>query len=199
MISNFQVNRFSSNDINRYLSGHADQLGNEMIQAIDIIMRHTASNCMIINGRNFFSPNQQGQDIGSGREVYFGYSQSTKLIQGNSGGTMALNIDTAVAAFMKQEKGIELTVSIFDPRNGYNEVADRRFWNDRNRKIMEQNIKGVQFIGTHLPDKNKTWRCNSLSRNGAAHQQFSITDEQGRTQRTTVADYYLYVFCHRLV
>ena len=161
-----------------------------MIQAYDIIMRHHASNNMILNGRNFFSPNQKGQDIGSGREVYFGFSQSTKCILGNSGGTLALNIDTAVAAFMKQEKGIDLTNSILEPRGQLQEISDRRFWNDRNRLMLEKNIKGIQFIATHL-DSYKTWRCASLSRNGATNQQFSFTDEHGQTRRTTVADYYL--------
>ena len=73
-------------------------------------------------------------------------------------------------------------------------LVGRNFWTDSTRKRFEGQCKGLQFIATHLKSKDgmavKTWRCNSLSKNGAAFQQFSITDKNGRKVTTTVRDYY---------
>jgi len=190
-----KVASYNTDDINKYLSGHKTEYAREQIQAFDVILRHQASNTMILNGRNFFAPGQQGKDLGSGREVFAGYSQSCRAIQGNSGGTLALNIDTAAAAFLKQIGGIEFACEVINPRDGMRELSGRNFWQDWKRKSVEQSMKGVMFVATHLKGKQgqdqKTWRCNSLSRQGAGQTQFELTDDKtGRTTKVTVADYY---------
>ena len=190
-----KVASYNTDEINKYLSGHKTDYAREQIQAFDVILRHQASNSMIINGRNFFAPGQQGKDLGSGREVFAGYSQSCRAIQGNSGGTLALNIDTAAAAFLKQLPVIEFACEVINPRDGIRDLAGRNFWQDWKRKSVEQSIKGVMLVATHLKGKQgqdqKTWRCNSLSREGAGRTQFELTDDKtGRTTKVTVADYY---------
>ena len=59
---------YNTDEINKYLSGHKMEYAREQIQAFDVILRHQASNTMIINGRNFFAPGQQGKDLGSLRK-----------------------------------------------------------------------------------------------------------------------------------
>jgi len=190
-----KVNEFNSNDINSYLSGHSGSYKSEQIQAFDVILRHHASQHMIMNGRNFFDPDSAGKkDLGSGREILSGYYQSCRMIQGRSGGSLALNIDVANTAFMKQILATQFAEETLRPRGGMQDIQGRNFWTDSTRKRFEGQCKGLQFIATHLKSKDgmavKTWRCNSLSKNGAAFQQFSITDKNGRKVTTTVRDYY---------
>lgn len=144
---------------------------------------------MVQCGRNFFNPVQENsKDIGSGREVWFGYHQSLKAIEGKSGGSLALNIDTAACAFMREIRGHELACEVLQPRNGENELRDHRFFNDYRRKALEKSIKGIQFQCTHLRENGnaRTHRCSGLTRFGAANQRFKM--ENGG--ETTVADYF---------
>jgi len=138
------VNQFSANDINKYLSGHTSDLRQEAIQAFDVVLRHQASTTMVQCGRNFFSPekNENAKDIGSGREVWFGYHQSLKAIEGKSGGSLALNIDTAACAFMRPIRGHQLVLEICNPRDGEREMNQPRFFNDWRRKELEKKMKG---------------------------------------------------------
>lgn len=183
-----RVNQFSANDINKYLSGHTSDLRQEAIQAFDVVLRHQASTTMVQCGRNFFSPekNQNAKDIGSGREVWFGYHQSLKAIEGKSGGSLALNIDTAACAFMRPIRGHQLVLEICNPRDGEREMSQPRFFNDWRRKELEKKMKGIQFNTTYLKYNSRTHRCGGLTRNGAGNQRFQI--ENG--PQTTVADYF---------
>jgi len=187
-----KVNTFNSNDINSYLAGHTLTLKNEQIQAYDVILRHQASTKMICHGRNFFDPASAGKkDLGSGREVLTGYFQACKTITTRSGGSLALNIDVANAAFLKQILVTDFANEVLKPRGGLQDIGGRNWWTDSMRKRFESDCKGVQFYGTHLKGGDqKTWRCNSLSRNGAVQQQFTFQDANGRSVTTTVADYY---------
>lgn len=181
-----RVNQFNSNMINKYLSGHTSELAQDAIQAFDVILRHQASTTMVQGGRNFFNPEQKNaKDIGSGREVWFGYHQSLRAIEGKSGGTLALNIDTAAAAFMKQIQGAQLALEILNPRDE-REIGDYRFFNDYRRKDLEKSIKGVQFRTTYAKNNERLWRCNGLTRFGADSQKFKLDD--GST--CLVSDYF---------
>lgn len=186
-----KVNVILSNDINKFLSGHSSDLPQEVIQALDVVLRHSASTKFVQCGRNFFSPNQPNSaDIGSGREVWFGYYQSLKAIEGKSGGSLALNIDTAATAFMREINGDLLVMEILRPRNRENDLANYRFYNEGNRRMLEKSIKGIQFRTTHLRNNDKSFRCSGLTRSGASNQRFKVEDDRGNSRETTVADYY---------
>lgn len=182
-----RVNYFNSNDINRYLNGDTLELRMDAIQALDIVFRHRASNDVVNVGRSFFPANQPNRkDIGGGREVWFGYHQSLKAIDGKSGGTLALNIDAAAKAFVKEQLGHEIAMEVFRPRGGEREMADHRFWSDSRRKTLEKYISKLNFIPMHLKNRDRNFRCSTLSRNGADRQTF--IDDNGRS--INIADYY---------
>lgn len=190
-----RVNQFNSKEVNKYLSGHTMDLRQDAIQAFDVVLRHQAGMTMVQCGRNFFSPNQQNaKDIGSGREVWFGYHQSLKAIEGKSGGSLALNIDTAACAFMRQISGKDLMCEILSGRDRIsdNDLRNHRFMNDFRRKQVEKSIKGIQFCPTHMRGEGnkRHYRCGGLTRHGAATQTFKTEDANGRTQTMNVADYY---------
>jgi len=178
------------------------------IQAVDIALQHGfRMNDSYTNvGRNFFKVQQKAcQDLGMGKEIWFGFHQSLRPCQRR----MMLNVDVAATTFFTRQPLVQFLVQVVRkiqpelrkpaPKGKHNDKNKRdegasggdarklpvpRDIDKRQAKEFEQEVKGLRVEAVHTEHKHRIARvCADYT---AATMKFK--DKEGK--EVTVKDYF---------
>lgn len=161
--------------LDQLFQGRLNYTPYDVIQGLDIALRHHAHGSFVPVGRNFFS-NAQAADIGEGAEVWFGYHQSLRPTQSR----LVLNIDMAATAFVKSMPVLDYLDETLNLRNFPTSL------NRPQHAQFSKAIRGVKVKILHRPGVKRQYRVNGLSPNGAS--QMLFTDDSGK--KVSIADYF---------
>ncbi|XP_054710913.1 protein argonaute-2-like [Uloborus diversus] len=167
------------------LEGRSRTIPLDVIQALDVVMRHLPSMTYTPVGRSFFSsPDGYNHPLGGGREVWFGFHQSVRPSQWK----MMLNIDVSATAFYKAQPVTDFLCEVLDIRD-INE--QKKPLTDSQRVKFTKEIKGLKIEITHCGAMRRKYRVCNVTRRPAQLQSFPLQLENGQTVECTVAKYFL--------
>ncbi|OAF70228.1 Protein argonaute 1 [Intoshia linei] len=133
----------------------------DVVQAIDVVMRHLPSMSYTPVGRSFFSPPDKFQHpLGSGREVWFGFHQSVKP----SHWKMMLNIDVSATAFYKSQSVINFVCEVLDIKD----LSSTRSINDSQKTKLSKEMKGLKIEITHCGNMRRKYRISNITKKSAS-------------------------------
>ncbi|GFQ68100.1 protein argonaute-2 [Trichonephila clavata] len=168
------------------LEGRTRTIPLDVIQALDVVMRHLPSMTFTPVGRSFFSSPDGGYNhpLGGGREVWFGFHQSVRPSQWK----MMLNIDVSATAFYKAQPVTDFLCEVLDIRD----IAEQKKpLTDSQRVKFTKEIKGLKIEITHCGAMRRKYRVCNVTRRPAQLQSFPLQLENGQTVECTVAKYFL--------
>lgn len=134
-------------------------------------------------GRSFFT-SQGARALGNGIEVWPGFFQSIRPIQGG----LALNIDVASTAFVERRPILELASEVW----GVRDLASYRIRDTDSKKLLKI-IYLTKVETSHQGDHKRQMRVNGISKRSAAEMRFDV---DGRS--VTVAEYFQSQYSMRL-
>ncbi|XP_037560304.2 protein argonaute-4 [Dermacentor silvarum] len=154
----------------------------EVLQAIDIVVRHRPSMKMTPVGRSFFKPPPPHElnALGGGREVWFGYYTSVRPAQWKP----MLNVDMSATAFYESLPLVSFMCKIFSDSRREMAPADFKQLRDFHHARLNKELKGLRIKVTHLPYPRK-YKVVRVTKESAKEIFFS---EGGK--RTSVAEYF---------
>ncbi|KAL3209469.1 hypothetical protein MRX96_009205 [Rhipicephalus microplus] len=115
----------------------------EVLQAIDIVLRHGPSIRLTPVGRSFFKPPlpNQAHSVGGGREVWFGYYTSVRPAQWKP----MLNVDMSATAFYEPQPVISFMCKILSDGRRKMTVADFSDLRDFQNVRLNKELKGLRI------------------------------------------------------
>ena len=167
------------------LEGRTRTIPKDVVDALDVVMRHLPSMKYTPVGRSFFSaPEGYFHPLGGGREVWFGFHQSVRPSQWK----MMLNIDVSATAFYKAQSVLDFMCEVLDIRD----INDqRRPLTDSQRVKFTKEIKSLKIEITHCGAMRRKYRVCNVTRRPAQMQSFPLQLDNGQTVECTVAKYFL--------
>ncbi|XP_077490208.1 protein argonaute-4-like [Amblyomma americanum] len=155
----------------------------EVLQAIDIVLRHSPSIKLAPIGRSFFKPPGPNDHnaLGGGREVWFGYYTSVRPAQWKP----MLNVDVSATAFYESLPLVTFMCRLFSDSRREMTPADFRVLRDNQHVRLNKELKGLRVTVTHLPYPRK-YKVVRITKKAAKDIRFEL--EEGR--ETSVADYF---------
>ena len=115
------------------------------ILALDVILRYAAAKSHHISGTTVFPKKGYGANLGDGRQVWSGYTQSVRYTQWKH---ICLNIDSKTSAFYKNIPLLDLACEMFRT-NEHRYLQDGLSVSNQshanNIKRLEDAIKGYEF------------------------------------------------------
>ncbi|KAH6943446.1 hypothetical protein HPB50_021678 [Hyalomma asiaticum] len=153
----------------------------EVLQAIDIVLRHGPSIKLTPVGRSFFKapPPNEAHSLGGGREVWFGYYTSVRPAQWKP----MLNVDMSATAFYEPLPVISFMYKIFS--DGRREMTDLSELRDFQNVRLNKELKGLRIKVTHLPYPRR-YKVVRVTKEPARKLYFNLEDGT----RCSVADYF---------
>ncbi|KAK3908670.1 LOW QUALITY PROTEIN: Protein argonaute-2 [Frankliniella fusca] len=157
--------------------GKSTSIPQDVVQAVDVILRSASAQKFVQVGRSFFCPPMTPRDLGNGMELWYGFFQSFVM-----GSKPYLNIDVAHKGFPKSQPLLSL-LKAMDPRAEKPSDALRY-----KRNEFERFIKGlkVEYQLPNVETSKRTYRVNGLVRN-AFDERFQL-DDSGRTM--SIGEYF---------
>ncbi|XP_077507380.1 protein argonaute-2-like [Amblyomma americanum] len=154
----------------------------EVLQAIDIVLRHSPSINLAPVGRSFFRPPgpNEHNDLGGGREVWFGYYTSVRPAQWKP----MLNVDMSATAFYESLPLVDFMCRFFSDSRRVLTPADLRSLRDNQYARLNRELKGLRVKVTHLPYPRK-YKVVKITREAAKDIYFESEGSQ-----ISVADYF---------
>ena len=112
-------------------------------------MRYAASKRHCIIGTTVFprpTGNDRENNLGQGRDIWYGYTQSARPVSGSWGG-IAVNVDAKTSAFYRGCSFLEFASEVFTtPQNRLEQGLDAgNAGHANNIKILEKHLKGYLF------------------------------------------------------
>nr|XP_043609123.1 protein argonaute MEL1-like [Erigeron canadensis] len=159
--------------LRQYLAGRQSDIPQETIQALDVVLRESASKNREIIGRSLFTPDGKGV-LGDGVEFWKGFYQSMRPTQMG----MSLNIDMAARAFYEPR-----LVSDFVGEFLGKDIS--RPLSDQERLKVKRALRGVR-VEVRRKDYMRRYKVNGLT--AQPLNQLTFVDETGAT--TTVVQYF---------
>ncbi|CAN8003154.1 unnamed protein product [Ixodes hexagonus] len=155
----------------------------EVLQAVDIVLRHGPSIKLTPVGRSFFKPPppQENNTLGGGREVWFGYYTSVRPAQWKP----MLNIDMSATAFYEPISVITFMCRIFSEGRREMTPADFRDLRDFQNVRLNKELKGLRVKVTHLSYPRR-YKVARITKESAKKLYFTMEDGS----RNSVADYF---------
>ncbi|XP_075725003.1 protein argonaute-4-like [Rhipicephalus microplus] len=155
----------------------------EVLQAVDIVLRHGPSIRLNPVGRSFFKPPlpNQAHSLGGGREVWFGYYTSVRPAQWKP----MLNVDMSATAFYEPQPVISFMCKILSDGRREMTAADFRDLRDFQNVRLNKELKGLRIKVTHLPYPRK-YKVVRVTKEPAKRLFFDMEDGS----RCSVADYF---------
>ncbi|XP_037282362.2 protein argonaute-4 isoform X1 [Rhipicephalus microplus] len=155
----------------------------EVLQAVDIVLRHGPSIRLTPVGRSFFKPPlpNQAHSLGGGREVWFGYYTSVRPAQWKP----MLNVDMSATAFYEPQPVISFMCKILSDGRREMTAADFRDLRDFQNVRLNKELKGLRIKVTHLPYPRK-YKVVRVTKEPAKRLLFDMEDGS----RCSVADYF---------
>ncbi|KAL8259865.1 hypothetical protein R6Q59_027818 [Mikania micrantha] len=160
--------------LREFLGGRHHDCPQETIQALDVVLRESASNGREIVGRSLFSPEFGKGNLGDGIEYWKGFYQSLRPTQMG----LSLNIDMSARAF-------------YEPRLASDFVGEflnkdiSRPLTDQERIKVKRALRGVR-VEVRRPDYLRRYKIQDLTRQPL--NQLTFTDATGAT--ISVVQYY---------
>ncbi|XP_064477992.1 protein argonaute-2-like isoform X2 [Ornithodoros turicata] len=163
-------------------AGRASVVPQEVLQALDIIVRNGSCIQMTPVGRSIFKPNRGGDySLGGGKEVWFGYYTSVRPAQWKP----MLNIDRSATAFYEHISVLEFMCKLFGDQRRQLRPEDFRELNAHQVQRLNKELKGLKVYVNHLPYKRK-YRVVKVTLEPARR----ITFPLDNGTRCSVADYF---------
>ncbi|XP_075737900.1 protein argonaute-4-like isoform X2 [Rhipicephalus microplus] len=155
----------------------------EVLQAVDIVLRHGPSIRLTPVGRSFFKPPlpNQAHSLGGGREVWFGYYTSVRPAQWKP----MLNVDMSATAFYEPQPVISFMCKILSDGRREMTAADFHDLRDFQNVRLNKELKGLRIKVTHLPYPRK-YKVVRVTKEPAKRLLFDMEDGS----RCSVADYF---------
>ncbi|XP_065302386.1 protein argonaute-2-like isoform X1 [Dermacentor albipictus] len=155
----------------------------EVLQAVDIVLRHGPSIKLTPVGRSFFKPppHNENNTLGGGREVWFGYYTSVRPAQWKP----MLNVDMSATAFYEPLPIISFMCKIFSEGRREMTAGDFRDLRDFQNVRLNKELKGLRVKVTHLPYPRK-YKVIRVTKEPAKKLYFNMEDGS----RCSVADYF---------
>ncbi|KAH7943164.1 hypothetical protein HPB52_005953 [Rhipicephalus sanguineus] len=155
----------------------------EVLQAVDIVLRHGPSIKLTPVGRSFFKPPppNEAHSLGGGREVWFGYYTSVRPAQWKP----MLNVDMSATAFYEPLPVISFMCKIFSDGRREMTAGDFRDLRDFQNVRLNKELKGLRIKVTHLPYPRK-YKVVRVTKEPAKKLYFNMEDGS----RCSVADYF---------
>ncbi|CAN8002960.1 unnamed protein product, partial [Ixodes hexagonus] len=154
----------------------------EVIQALDIIMRHGPCMQWTPVGRSIFKrpEPQERPSIGGGQEVWFGYYTSVRPAQWKP----MLNVDRSATSFYEEQTLLEFMEKKFsDYRRKFS--PDPRGLNELHIATLNKELRTLKVAVMHLPYPRK-YRVVKVTRESARAIRFKLDDGS----QISVADYF---------
>ncbi|XP_077510193.1 protein argonaute-2-like [Amblyomma americanum] len=154
----------------------------EVLQAIDIVLRHRPSINLAPVGRSFFRPPgpNEHNDLGGGREVWFGYYTSVRPAQWKP----MLNVDMSATTFYESLPLVDFMCRFLSDSRRVLTPADFRSLRDNQYVRLNRELKGLRVKVTHLPYPRK-YKVVKITREPAKEIYFESEGSQ-----ISVADYF---------
>ncbi|KAH7487636.1 Protein argonaute-2 [Phytophthora ramorum] len=155
----------------------------DALQALDVALRHSASQRFTVVGRNLFH-GHGAKTLGEGAELWFGYFQSLRATQNR----LVVNLDLAATAFVEAMDVTDFLCETLALRNMPTSLAKYQ------HSAFSKAIRGVKVNITHRPGVKRSYRVNGLSRDSADNTFF----ENDEGQRMSIAQYFQQTYNIRL-
>ncbi|KAE9013258.1 Protein argonaute-2 [Phytophthora rubi] len=155
----------------------------DALQALDVALRHSASQRFTVVGRNLFS-NAGAKTLGEGAELWFGYYQSLRPTQNR----LVVNLDLAATAFVEAMDVTDFLCETLALRQMPASLAKYQ------HSAFSKAVRGVKVNITHRPGVKRSYRVNGLSRDSADNTFF----ENDEGQRMSIAQYFQKTYNIRL-
>ncbi|XP_077491689.1 protein argonaute-2-like [Amblyomma americanum] len=154
----------------------------EVLQAIDIVLRHSPSINLAPVGRSFFRPPgpNEHNDLGGGREVWFGYYTSVRPAQWKP----MLNVDMSATAFYESLPLVDFMCRFLSDSRRVLTPADFRSLRENQYVRLNRELKGLRVKVTHLPYPRK-YKVVKITREPAKEIYFESEGSQ-----ISIADYF---------
>ncbi|XP_077504677.1 uncharacterized protein LOC144114667 [Amblyomma americanum] len=154
----------------------------EVLQAIHIVLRHSPSINLAPVGRSFFRPPGPNEynDLGGGREVWFGYYTSVRPAQWKP----MLNVDMSATTFYESLPLVDFMCRFLSDSRRVLTPADFRSLRDNQYVRLNRELKGLRVKVTHLPYPRK-YKVVKITREPAKEIYFESEGSQ-----ISVADYF---------
>ncbi|ETP24233.1 hypothetical protein F441_02729, partial [Phytophthora nicotianae CJ01A1] len=169
--------------LDELFAGRLNYTPYDALQALDVALRHSASQRFTVVGRNLFSGNG-AKSLGEGAELWFGYFQSLRATQNR----LVVNLDLAATAFVKEMDVLDFLCESLSLRNLPPSLAKHQ------HSAFSKAIRGVKVNITHRPGVRRSYRVNGLTKN-SAEQTFFENDEG---QRMSIVQYFQKTYNLRL-
>nr|AHC98010.1 argonaute 2 [Spodoptera litura] len=172
-------------NIKNYMKSRASSLCHptEEIQCIDVILRQGALESYVKAGRQFFKRPSRPIDLGYGYEMWTGLFQSAIFTNKSF-----INIDVAHKGFPRHQSVLDAMIKDF------NLDPTKPLENQRGYDYFVLFVKGLKVVATLVGNTpsaghRREFICNGLV--GPPNELvFTITESDGRTRKTSVAEYF---------
>ncbi|XP_074576149.1 protein argonaute MEL1-like [Curcuma longa] len=159
----------SIHNLKEFLAGRQIEAPQEVIQALDIVLRESPSIKYTAVGRSFFSPNfGHRQPIGDGLECWRGYYQSLRPTQMG----LSLNIDISATSFYKPMNVVDFVLEYLNLRDASRPLSDQ--YRDKVKRVM----RGVRVEAVHRRDLRIRYRISGLTKEPLKQLKFPISETQ---------------------
>lgn len=167
--------RIRIQELKEMFEGRSALAPREAIKALDVALRHTASQKFTTIGRSLYQ--RKGfTSLGSGADLWLGYYQSLRPTQSG----LTLNVDSAATPIVKSGSVIDFLVDVLGMRGQLPKTLSPNQIQRASRAL-----RGIQINITHR-DTERKYRINQLSGKSAA--QLTFAKENG--DRQSVAEYF---------
>lgn len=169
--------------LDELFAGRLNYTPYDALQALDVALRHSASQRFTVVGRNLFSATGS-KSLGEGAELWFGYFQSLRATQNR----LVVNLDLAATAFVEEMDVLDFLVKSLNARDLPTTLAKYQ------HSAFSKAIRGVKVSITHRPGVKRSYRVNGLTKTSA--QDTFFTDDDGK--RVSIVQYFQQAYKLRL-
>ncbi|KAG3182601.1 Protein argonaute-2 [Phytophthora cactorum] len=169
--------------LDELFAGRLNYTPYDALQALDVALRHSASQRFTVVGRNLFSGNG-AKSLGEGAELWFGYFQSLRATQNR----LVVNLDLAATAFVEEMDVLDFLRQTLSLRDLPTSLAKYQ------HSAFSKAIRGVKVNITHRPGVRRSYRVNGLTKISAQDTYF----ENDEGQRVSIVQYFQKTYNLRL-
>ncbi|CAI5932300.1 unnamed protein product [Closterium sp. NIES-65] len=171
----------SVSQLMEFLAGRQTEVPQEVLQAIDIVLREQPTRMYVPVARSFFSPDLGPRaPIGNGVEAWKGFYQSVRPTQMG----LTLNIDMAATAFLEPLMLPDFVMRLLNRHSLQQPLSDFE------RVALRKGLRGVRIEVTHRGQMRRKYKLTGLTTQPLHALTFPLTTPEGETQVVTVEAYF---------
>ncbi|ERN10147.1 hypothetical protein AMTRI_Chr13g91340 [Amborella trichopoda] len=181
------ASQLSMHRLEQFLSGDQTELPQDVLQALDVVLRESPSRRFSSIGHSFFSGTFGRKILTEGLEAVKGFFQSARPTQSG----LALNIDMSATTFIKEQEVIAYVADIL-------RKDLRRPLVDADLVKVKTALKGLRIEVTHRGNMRRKYRIVGLSSQSSRETIFTV-ERNGTSKRVSVYGYFYEVYNMKLV